>query len=244
MPPDLRRKLHRLLRRFGVEVRRFEPDDDVELRRARIMRDRAITLALDVGANEGRYVMMLRRNGYAGRVVSFEPLSTAHARLARRAARDPAWQCRRTGLGSAEGAAEINVAANSVSSSLLAMNRTHLSAAPQSATVGSETVDVRRLDALLPDILGEQERVWLKVDVQGFEKEVLAGAGDFLRSMSAIEIELSLAPLYDGQPLIGEMIDYLDAAGFALVSMDRGLTDAATAHILQIDGIFVRREPE
>ena len=51
-----------------------------------------ITVVLDVGANEGQYGVQLRRSGYGGRIVSFEPGSEAHASVTACAAADEKWQ--------------------------------------------------------------------------------------------------------------------------------------------------------
>src|SRR5271163_4949912 len=79
---------------------------------------------LDVGANSGQFARELRREGYAGTIVSFEPLSQAHADLARAASRDSHWTVMpRMALGDAAGRAAINVSRNLASSSLLAVER-------------------------------------------------------------------------------------------------------------------------
>ena len=79
-------------------------------------------------------------------------------------------------FGNATGVAQINIAGNSESSSLLAMCDHHVAACPSSAFVASETVDVVTLDSLQTAICGPDDRTWLKIDVQGYEAEVLAGA--------------------------------------------------------------------
>ncbi len=71
--------------------------------------------------------------------------------------------------------------------------------------VGSLTVSLGRLDSLLPDLLDERDRVCLKLDVQGAEMQVLEGASGALDKIEAVEAELSVVPLYGGQPLFYEM---------------------------------------
>lgn len=228
------------LRSFGLDVRRFNPDNEVQYRRARILETQDITLVLDVGANVGGYGQEIRRAGYTGKIMSFEPQSRAYAALREQVQADPLWAAYRCALGPEPGETEINIAANSVSSSILPMHDNHVQAAPESKYVDKEVVVVKRLDR---DLVGplDSERVFLKLDVQGYESAVLAGASDILPHVKVIEIELSFVPLYAGHPSFRQMIDFLDDAGFALVSTERGLTNTQNGQILQIDGIFLRQ---
>jgi len=95
------------------------------------------------------------------------------------------------------GIVEMHVSGTSVSSSILEMLPLHLEAGPQSSYVGTETVQVHPLDHLCP--LNSTDRVLLKVDVQGYESQVLAGALRVLEGCRAVMSEMSLVPLYDGQ---------------------------------------------
>jgi FkbM family methyltransferase len=230
-------------RRFGVDVVRHDPMSAVGARRQRILSTLGVTLVLDVGANVGQYASSLRAYGYEGRILSFEPLSQAFATLAARSADDPRWSCLRTAIGDRDGEADVHVAGNSYSSSLLPMLDLHLANAPDSAYRGQERVPIHRLDSLQSHWSSAAECLFLKVDVQGFEKDVLHGAPLTLERVVAVEAELSLAPLYAGQALFAEMVGFLDHAGFHLVSVEPTFADVRTGHLLQVDGIFARREP-
>jgi FkbM family methyltransferase len=230
--------------RLGYDLR---PRDEraltaEETRRARLLRSLGITLVLDVGANAGGYAAQLRRLGYSSKIVSFEPLGEAFAALARAAAHDPLWDCHRLALGGSDGTAEINVAANAVSSSLLEINDRALRSAPQAGYVGTEPVQVARLDSIWPELASDGDRVWLKLDVQGLELEVLKGAEASLPSITCVQAELSFVPLYDGSPTFLELIEYLGARGFRLAGLEEGHDDVRTGEMLQADGIFVRDE--
>lgn len=232
--------MHDLLRRSGLDVVRYRPSRFPELRRVQLLRANEIDVVLDVGANEGPFAQTLRRAGYRGRIVSLEPQLRAYERLARSAAGDPLWECHRLALGSVDGQAELHVAGNSSSSSLLEMEPSHLASAPQSAYVGVEPVRVARLDSLSGDILRPGERVYLKVDVQGFELEVLRGAAETLPQVALVDIELSLVRLYEGAPLFDEVIEQLDQAGLVPLWLEPVFADPATGRLLQLDGLFGR----
>jgi FkbM family methyltransferase len=237
---DLRAIVHRSLQRFGLDLVRYDSDRFPELARARLLAERRIDVVIDVGANDGTYVVELRERGFSGRVFSFEPVAAAYAILEQRALDDPKWECQRLALGRQPGIATINIAGNSSSSSLLPMLPRHTKAAPESAFVGTELVAVKRLD----DIIGvaQEDRVWLKVDVQGFELDVLAGSERLLGQVDVVDIELSLVELYEGQPLLGEVVRDLSDRGYGLTSVQTVLRDPGNGELLQVDGLFIRRD--
>ena len=172
--------------------------------------------------------------------MSFEPLSTAHRELAAAAASDPLWSVHeRCALGDRQGLVALNVAGNSVSSSILEMAAAHAAAAPDSAYVGHEETALVTLDAVAQKYLGGTHRPFLKIDTQGFEWQVLTGAEQTLPSIHGVLCELSLVVLYEGQHLWREMIDRLEAAGFTLWGLQPGFMDRRGRN-LQSDAIFFR----
>jgi FkbM family methyltransferase len=195
---------------------------------------------VDVGANTGQYARELRDTGYTGRLLSFEPLSTAFRELARRADKDTSWECMRLAVGSCDATISINVAANLVSSSILPMLEVHSSAAPGSRYVGREEATMRSLDSLAPALFRPEDTIWLKLDVQGYEQPVLEGAEQTLKSVQAVELELSLQELYKGQMLYLPMIELMHNRGFVLASLEPGFQDESTGRVLQFDGVFLR----
>lgn len=197
---------------------------------------------LDVGANTGQYASSLLRAGYPGEIISFEPLPEAHAALTRAAEAHPRWRVApRAALSDTDGEAQFEVAGNSVSSSLLDMAPVHWTAAPPSAPVGKIPVQTRRLDAIWNE-LGLSGPVFLKMDTQGSEAMVLAGAEGCLANVSAVQSEMSVVQLYEGQPLAHEIDNRLRSRGFRCVDMIPGFRDPESFELLQYDGVYVRAD--
>ncbi len=224
----------RQLARRGLVVRRHPA-----ARRQRLLVDRGVDLVLDVGAARGGYATELREFGYTGRIVSFEPLAAAHADLVRAAASDPRWETRHTALGDVTGRQEIHVASNSDSSSLLPMAEQHRASSPDIGYVGTETIEVSRLDDVAADVVGDARTPFLKIDTQGFERAVLEGAEATVPRLVGLQLELSFVTLYEGGMLADEAISWAYDHGFVLVGLDQGFTDPGGA-ILQADGVFLR----
>jgi FkbM family methyltransferase len=228
------------LARRGFVVRRH-----LAVRRQALLARHGVDVVLDVGAAVGEYGRELRAFGYTGRIVSFEPMATPYAALAAAAATDPSWTTRRCALGREPGRAPIHVASNSDSSSLLPMTDRHRSAAPQVDYVATEEVAVERLDDLADDVLptgAAAATAFLKLDTQGFERDVLAGAGETLPRVAGLQLELSFVPLYDGGPLVHEMVTFAYDHGFRMVGVDPGFAAPGGA-VLQAEGLFFRELP-
>jgi FkbM family methyltransferase len=198
----------------------------------------SIGTLLDVGANIGQYGAAVRSSGFGGRIISCEPLPDAFAHLARRAARDPSWTALQTAVGDHAGMIEINVAANSYSSSVLAMTDAHLDAAPGSHRIAVEKVPMTTVAAIVAEHGVEPGSALLKVDTQGYESFVLDGAGDQLGDFAAVQLEMSFVPLYDGQQLYDELMARLRGIGFRVYAMEPGFADPRTGRMLQCDVLF------
>jgi len=231
----LKLSLRRALRRADLDVTRGAYANRV----AATLRSRDIDTLLDVGANVGQYALMTRQAGFAGRMVSCEPLSGAFVELSRRASRDADWIVVQTAVGRDAGETTINLAANSFSSSLLPMAEAHALSAPGSGYIGAETVPMTTVRDLVAEHRLEPARTLLKIDTQGYEGEVLAGAGDLVTEFGALQLELSFVELYVGQPLFEELYQRVRDWGYRIQSIEPGFSDAE-GRLMQFDGLFVR----
>lgn len=232
-----------LSRKLGWDVRKFNVVNSEWLRLATILQTHRITTTIDVGANTGQFASKLRRSGFQGRIISFEPLSAAHAQLTRAAARDRNWVIApRMALGDHEGTLKINVASNSVSSSFLPMLPEHLRAEPASGYIDEEQVHCVRLDQAVERYLKPDDLIFLKLDVQGYEAQILAGAEHLVQRVRCLRLELSLVPLYEGQALYISMIEWMNSQNFVLWGLEPAFVDPATGKMLQVDAIFCRSE--
>lgn len=230
-------------RRFGVDITRY-PSGWSGPQLTQLLRAHRIGLVLDIGANEGEYGTMLRRAGYHGRIVSFEPLAGPGRALRRKADADPRWTVLPYALGEESGTATINVSGNrGASSSVLPMLDRHAEAAPHARYVGTEEVALRRLDELWPELVAEGERVFLKLDVQGYEAQVLRGAGAYPETCHGLQIETSFVPLYEGSMLLGETLALAQGdLGLTPMAVIPGYVDPRTGQMLQADFVFFRAD--
>jgi FkbM family methyltransferase len=237
---DIVRIVNGILKKIGINIIRYPLAAD--RRRQALMKRHGISTVVDIGANVGRYAERLRDLHYSGRIISFEPLPVAYSKLARKSKRDDKWQTENYAIGPTSESVLLNVATNSESSSLLPMLKRHLDAAPDAVMCETAVVRQKPLENVLDRL--QSEIVMIKIDTQGYEREVIGSAGAHLPNVALIELEVSLQPLYEGQALFLEMDAILQKQGFSLVSLEEGFFDAATGELLQLDAIYANRRKE
>ena len=230
--------IQKLLSLAGMKVIRY-PEADLR-RRLLLIDNFRINKILDVGANAGFYAIEMRKLGFKGDIISFEPLKDAFEKLARASSKDARWQAQNIALGDADTESMINIAGNSYSSSLLDMMPAHLESAPESDYINKQAVQVRKLDSIFSQYYKPGDNILLKIDTQGFEKNVLEGAAQSLQKIKGIQLEMSVVELYQGEMLYHEMTGYLKERGFELYSLENGFWNKKTGQLLQVDGIFFR----
>jgi FkbM family methyltransferase len=231
------------MRLFGRGSRAADREEPFIERVAAILAERGIAGVLDVGANRGGYGASLRRAGYAGAIVSFEPGAAAHAALTRTIAGDAAWiAAPRMALGSAAGTATLHGFNRDDMNSLLAAREAAGIAFPALAPQAAETVPINRLDAVLDAVApGLGANLLLKSDTQGHELAVLDGASGILPRIGALQLEVALTPIYAGQPRFAEVVAAVDALGFEPVLASQGFYARRLRRQLDLDLLFLRR---
>lgn len=237
MPPNaMTHRMQSLFHRLGLHVgrRRYT----LAGAREALLRS-GIQLVIDVGAHEGEYGGCLRVAGYRGEILSFEPVADHFEQLLATSAGDSTWHCLNRGGGAHTETATINVSANDGhSSSLLGMTDVHRQAAPGSHYAGTQTIELITVDEALRGRPEPSRAAYLKADTQGYEHEVLAGAKETLPHCLAVELELSLTPIYEGQLLLGEMIELMREAGFRPTHLEPEFVDPNSGELLCVNGLF------
>lgn len=194
-----------------------------------------INAIVDVGANSGQFGIDMRRGGYRQNIFSFEPVTETFQTLAKTVRRDLSWNAINLALGSSKGFSKINISKNSgLSSSILSMNSLHLENFPESEFVSTELVQVSTVDDQIRILGIRPETSMLKMDVQGYEYEVLKGAINNLEKFKFCYLELSISPLYNGEATLLSVLNFLSSHGQVVLSIYRGVS-GKNGHLLQVD---------
>jgi FkbM family methyltransferase len=241
----LRSRFRNLLRRLGYEVvavsRHGPPASLLPLHLHQLFSRFEINCVVDVGASVGDFAVLLRHNGFDGHIASFEPVKASYDQLAHRAATDHRWTAHHIALGSYDGESEINVARGSFFSSFLMPNEySRGESGPEAEVLYRESVDVRRLDGLFEGLFPvARPCVYLKLDTQGWDLEVLAGAQDSLAHIPALQTEVSMQAIYEGMPSFADSLAVLDRYGY-VTSMPFPVNLDSRLAAVEFDWVAVR----
>jgi len=234
---ELYSKINDLFHKGGLDFRRFPTPNFRSL--LKYLKDNKVNHCFDVGANTGQYAKMLWSAGFKGTIYSFEPQSQAFKKLHEKAVRHSEWKTFNIGLGDTDGTAMINISKNSVSSSILDMNKLSIDIIPETEYISKEEIGVNRLDTFLNEIKFDK-RFFLKIDAQGFESKILGGAEGCFDNIYALQLESSYVSLYKEEKLFDEMKTFIESKGFYLCSLESGFSDPRNGRLLQVEMIFLR----
>lgn len=222
-----------LFSKLGYDIRRREPNLND------FLKSRNVDVFLDVGANEGQTGLRLRKMGYKGKIVSFEPIQSAFKMLKNLSDSDENWTAKNFALGAERMTKTINVSEKTVFTSLLDQTVEACRFDPAAQVKHEEIIEIKPLDDLYDEF--SSNKVFLKIVTQGFEKNVLLGAEDALKKVVGVELILPLTQLYKGNWTLSQALSYMDTKGFTLAQLDQELyskTDPVV--LLEIYCIFAR----
>jgi FkbM family methyltransferase len=228
---------------FNLDIRFITPYSSEQQIIKNLIKIKKIDVILDVGANIGQFAHSILQLGFDGEIICFEPTSSAHKNLELNFKKIQHVRVYpRCALGDSVKKTTIHISENSVSSSILNMNDEHLYHAPNSRYVNTENVDLITLDSFFKlNPKYKSNKLYLKIDTQGFEMNVLRGAEKSLKNISVIQLEASIAMLYDGQPSFVDIIKFLGHNEFSLWSIIPGFSDPLSGRLLQFDMLFYRK---
>lgn len=219
----------------GVDVRKYP--DWILKSKINLLNANKISTIIDVGANIGQYATQVRSLGFNGRIISIEPQKKEFDILRAKTQRHNNWDAINVALGDYDGDHTINIASNSYSSSMLDINS---AGGNLFNYVDKQNVTVARLDSIYDDLISPTEKVFLKVDVQGFEQEVIKGAYNSLRKIAGVQLEVSHFENYKGEMLFTDTLKEMEKLNFSLHAISPELFNSNDGKQLQSDCIFFK----
>jgi FkbM family methyltransferase len=231
---------------FTVIPQWQESDFALERHLARLLEHYHIDTVLDVGANSGQFCDLLRKRiDYNGLIHSFEPMPDLASGLVRRGNHDSKWIIHNMGLGNENTTLPLNVMSSSVFNSFQLPDTSATGRFSKGNKV-LRTIDVavHRLDDLLPSLSGmDGGKVFLKIDTQGFDHQVILGAKKTIEAISVLQFELPLQKIYKGVADCSDTLELLYESGFEIsglfpISVDEHM------RAVEMDCVMVKRLPE
>jgi FkbM family methyltransferase len=200
-----------------------------------------IDCVFDVGANAGQYADMIRRKcGFAGPIISFEPVPALAAALKQRSNKN--WFIEQRLLGRQVGPVEFNVPEEDQFSSMNKFSKDGPLAAVQSRSLSLQTSTLALQFDEYQGRLGFR-RPFLKMDTQGSDIDVACGAGDRLQKFIGLQSELSFDPIYAHVPTAAEALNYYRSQGFRLSAIVPNNT-GQFPRLYEMDAILYRADAD
>ena len=233
-----------LITGIHIKLKRLSSSASEEYRTVKILNTFGFNKVLDVGANTGQFAESLIDFGFKGEILSFEPTSQAYDQLLERASKYKNWKvAEKCAIGNMNGNIDMNVSKDTVFNSIKNISSDYSSYNSDSAIISKENVPIYTLDSLQNKYFNKEENIFLKIDTQGFEKEVLEGSTEILGFVKGVKIEISLQPIYDEVFWdINDMLNFFKEKGFTCVSLSEVAVNNETGIVHEIDGIFINKE--
>lgn len=191
---------------------------------------------IDVGANKGQFAAASRLVFPNTAIICFEPHPLVFKKLENNVKDLTNILIFNTALGSEEKQLDFLMNDYDLASSFFKPSEIQILNFPNTINQKSIKVNVTRLDKLL---INKIERPsLLKIDVQGFEFEVIKGSSGILSQIDYILLEMSLQPMYEGEPLFDEVNDFLRTMGFKIKTV-LGMLHGKSGVALQMDAFYI-----
>jgi FkbM family methyltransferase len=196
---------------------------------------------IDIGANEGQFSRAILNEFNDVHIYAFEPLPMAGERYMRnlQSAAPGRVILHKVACGAAKSTVALHVNVFSQSSSFLQISKDHLRLYPHAREKGQMEVQVEKLDDLMNGVIFSSN-VLMKIDVQGFELQVLEGAENTLGRIQHVLVETCFVPMYVGEPTFDVILTHLKAKGFRFVGPLSLVVDPVLRVPVQMDALFER----
>ncbi len=238
----MRESINKIIGLSGYQIKRTKYLYDPIQNLIKSINHFKVRSVVDVGANKGQFVNKLQKNGFKGKILSFEPLYNEYLYIKKLSNKNYNWEVEeRCALGKKNSKKKFYISGNSESSSLLKILPRHTDIRPTSKTIGTQEVNVKKLDYFKDKISKFEKNLLLKIDSQGSEIDVLVGANKIIKNFKCIFVEVSLVTLYKNQKLWLDIIKYLKKLNFEVWSVDQLLKNNKTGQTYQLDIFFYKK---
>ena len=224
----------------GVFMRRIHISTLLKLNRHKEwLKKSNIRTVIDVGANDGQFAFSLDSILPGLKLCLFEPLPDAYSKLSKRIKRYENFDLLNIALGNHKGEEILWANEFSPSSSVLQMRNLHKKIFPKTKKVKPIKVKMEKLDNY-SDKINFNPKTLLKIDVEGYELEVLRGGTNVLQNIDYILTEISFKPLYKKQTSFEEIDNFLKKHNFRHKGYINEVFLPGEAKPLQADALFVK----
>lgn len=195
-----------------------------------------IDIFIDVGANKGQFSAIASYLYPNSEIISFEPLKNVCSNAKKKFKKYKNITFHNYAIGNEEGLIPLNVSKKDDSSSILSIGSNQKNTFPGTEKSHTEHITVSTLQKFITKI-DLSKNIFMKIDVQGYEMEVLKGSSNYLKYFNYIYVECSYIELYQNQALAFEIIKFLDSLSFNLAGVYNNYYNKK-GQVIQSDFLF------
>ena len=232
--------INKFLSLFNLQLNRITLSKNFYFYIVKTLNRFKIDTVIDIGANEGQFAQNIIKYGYKKEIISFEPIKSIHKILLSNASDHSNWTVEdNIGFGKFVETKEINITKNKVSSSILKIDKRIIEIEPGTEQVKKEKIRLITLDKYLNQKYFKNKKIFIKIDTQGYEENIIKGSKKKIKNISGFMLETSIKPLHNKEKDYSHIIKLMKKMGFSVWAMARGFSDKKTGQVLQVDIIFI-----
>ena len=242
----MKRIIRFLFQKFGYDIIKYKPPyiignlDKKNLEKEyKWVKEYQFKSIIDIGANEGQFSDRMRTLFPSATIFAFEPLPKVFQQLSNNFKNDPCFKAHNLALGQESGSLTLQESDYSPSSSFLNPTASLRENFEDAGIIQEITVQIETLDGIFDEVRLDGPLL-IKIDVQGFEDQVIRGGSSTLKLADMIICELSFVELYQGQMLFEGIYQKFVEMGFRYAGSIDQVNSPDTNQILQSDGVFIR----
>ena len=232
--------INKFLSPFNLQLNRITLSNNFNFYIVRTLKRFKIDTVIDIGANEGQFAQNIIKYGYKNKIISFEPIKSIHKILLSNSSNHSNWTVEENiGFGESIENKEINISKNKVSSSILKIDKRIIEIEPGTEQVKKEKIKLITLDKYLNQKYFKNKKIFIKIDTQGYEENIIKGSKKKIKNVSGFMLEASIKPIHNKEKDYSYIIKLMKKMGFSVWAIGRGFSDKKTGQVLQVDIIFI-----
>jgi FkbM family methyltransferase len=231
-------KINKLLKLFLNNVSRKGILNNIaaSIELENLVKDLDFKTVFDIGSNKGQFILLIEKLFKDKIFYSFEPIREILEKQKNFFKNKENFFFYNLGIGEKSETKKFYITNRRDSSSFLKVE--HRIKGNKDYQIEEEReINIKSLDEIFNQKI-LLEPILMKIDVQGFELEVLKGSSNILRKIKYIIIEVSNSEIYSKQPLSNEIIEYLNLKNFQVFKKNSITTKIPKSKFLQVDILF------
>ena len=197
---------------------------------------------VDIGAHQGQFALISKYKFKSAKIYSFDPLKNSMMKYSQILKVKDGCTFFNTAIGNTNSLKKINISKKDDSSSILTITDQQTKTFKNTEKIDEEDIKIQKLnDCIDKNTLNKP--CLMKIDVQGYELEVLKGSEQLLKYFDYLYIECSSVEFYKNQPLFDDINNWLNKRNFSFVKSYNDYKDLENKTI-QADYYFINEHLE